>query len=230
MLTTLLLLSCAFFSASGEKEKCKITDKQCIVLFSNSVFEKIFEADNNQNIDPMYIEFVEGNFPDRKIKLTNISMTGYNTCKVFDLYWDIEQSLLNLEFYCLGFSINGQYEMSGLAVTVPTEEKGKFTIDTKSYKLMPNTTFELVQTVGNKTLFHLKDFNVKVSPLEKVALHFTNLYNGQEIPSAKFLAQEHWRNIIYTLQDKFASTCFKNVYVALNKVFTTMPLEEYFEL
>ncbi|XP_004921770.1 uncharacterized protein LOC114247635 [Bombyx mandarina] len=228
MLTTLLLLSCAFFSASGEKEKCKVTDKQCILLLSNSVFEKVFEADNNQNVDPMYIEFMEGNFLDLKIKFRNISMTGYNTCKVFDLYWDIEQFLFNFELYCSRISINGQYEISGPAVT--TEEKGKYTINTKSYKLMTNTTFELVQTVGNKTVFHVKNFNAKVSPLEKVALHFTNLYNGQEIPSAKFLTQEHWRNIIYTLQDNFATICFRNLFLALNKLFTTLPLEEYLEL
>ncbi|XP_062531156.1 uncharacterized protein LOC101737005 isoform X2 [Bombyx mori] len=221
MLTTLLLLSCAFFSASGEKGPERDTPPTGLLF--HSMFGDESDFCEIVDVQKSSIACQDSSLPS----IVTVTLGSDKSGPIF-FSWDIEQFLFNFELYCSRISINGQYEISGPAVT--TEEKGKYTINTKSYKLMTNTTFELVQTVGNKTVFHVKNFNAKVSPLEKVALHFTNLYNGQEIPSAKFLTQEHWRNIIYTLQDNFATICFRNLFLALNKLFTTLPLEEYLEL
>ncbi|XP_037296349.1 uncharacterized protein LOC119189816 [Manduca sexta] len=222
----LLKLSLIIIGVLGKpsNEKCKLTDKPCMLKLVNTLYTSLFSVSGD--LDPMNVDVIEGIFPTLKYNATDTHIKGLKNCQIVELSFDLDKHVLDKTFMCPHLEWDGKYEMTGTLNGASMEGTGTYSQIASNYGFRFHATTDL-QTRDGKKFISFKDVKVVVDPQEMVVTEINS--NGDKKKAVEILKvfDENWKENIKALHGPLMTAYVNEIAKVANEFYQHNTLEDY---
>ncbi|XP_041980253.1 circadian clock-controlled protein daywake-like [Aricia agestis] len=220
--TNLVLIVSVYTAAGQNLTECKQNDMACVEKNANTLYQMIMSGDPERHVEPhepLHHELIEGNLSILKYKFFNSTFMGMNTCKISNLNWNFQASLIRFDVTCGNITMYGKYEIDGRLIILPIKGEGDYKIDTHGYKISVECEIDEIDgSDGNKHL-HIHTYRLKETPTAPIVFSLDNLFNGQKEMSDTLhkFANDNWKEVAELVQDPVWYAHAKTLISVVNK-------------
>ncbi|KAK7866335.1 hypothetical protein R5R35_003265 [Gryllus longicercus] len=218
--------------------RCQKTDPQLDRCLEGAVQDAIKKLAGGipslgiASIDPLQLSALEigqGQGPiSVNQKFSNIKVLGLSKAV-------LEKSRADLGHYTLSFDgavtndFEADYEMDGRILLLPVTGRGRCKLSFTNMKATLEPKGKEIQKNG-KRYFDVTEFVLSIKSLDKMQVHFENLFNGDKAlgDTMNTLMNENWRDLWGELRPAFEQTFGAVFHQITKRIFEKVPFDDVF--
>ncbi|KAJ0183391.1 hypothetical protein K1T71_001367 [Dendrolimus kikuchii] len=230
--TAIITFTCALANvicAPADVLPCSVKDKECLTDLTRRLFQSAVTGNKEMGIttsDPMYQEFVEGNFDTVKYTLTQSKLYGFKDCIIESTSISPDEETAEIQMICPKFRMTSKFVIVGDLIGVPTNGDGDLIIEATDVHITVSNKLERITGDGGISALALKI--IKVNPKISGSLVFKvdNVNNrDKSVPTETIVKvfNENWPAAAEILQGPIFDSSIKNLADNINTYLKTKP-------